>query len=204
MAFQATSGSKREKWVATFIPAVAIFMVAFFYFTFYASPELQKVEGKYNSAVRGTVTPDVIAQLEWNASKLRDEREDLNTMIRSGDEELQAKSQAFRELSPTAKHSAVTALCREQGVAILKDDAVKDLRLPSLRQKSVETLTSLVPPDSIGFRELTVSADYTRIVSLLKELPKIPGVVPVSVKLKKGKAPPNQSPEISWTFGLLM
>ncbi|MEL6105038.1 MAG: hypothetical protein AAFU85_03340 [Planctomycetota bacterium] len=204
MAFQATSGSKREKWVATFIPAVAIFMGAFFYFSFYASPELQKVEGKYNSAVRGTVTPDVIAQLEWSANKLRDERDQLNTSIRSGNEELQAKSQAFRELSPTAKHSAVIALCREQGVAILKDDAIKDVRLPHLRQTSVETLASLVPPDSIGFRELTVSANYTRIVALLIKLPEIPGVVPVSVKLEKGKAAPNASPEISWTFGLLM
>ena len=208
MAFQATSGSQREKWVAAFIPAVAILMISFFYFTFFANPELKKVESKFNSAVSGTVTPDVIAKLEWDAKQLRKDRTELKGVISAVNEEVAAKSGAFQKLSPTAKHSAVTELCREHGVAILKDQTVNEIRLPSLRRKSVETLTSLVPRDAIGFRELTVTADYATIVVLLKKLPEVSGVIPVSVKLEKGKVADSlggsRGPPVSWTVGLLM
>lgn len=208
MAFQPTSGSQREKWVAALIPAVAILLVAFMYITFYANPELKKVESQFNSAVSGGVTPDIIAKLDWDVKQLRDERTELQRTIRAVDEEVTAKSGAFQTLSPTAKHSAVTALCREHGVAILQDQTVKEIRLPALRQESFEALQSLVPRDAISFRELTLVADYATIVVLLEKLPEIPGVIPVSMTLKKSKVADSsgdsQNPAVSWTVGLLM
>lgn len=208
MAFQATSGSQREKWVGAFIPAVAILLVTFMYFTFYANPEMKKVETKYQSAVSEAVTPDVVAKLDYDANKLREEQTELRRTISSVDEEVASKSGTFGQLTPTAKHSAVTALCREHGVAILLDQSVREISLPPLRKKSVDTLKSLLPKDSTSFRELTLSADYRTMVKLLNKLPDVPGVIPLSVKLQKSKAADysndSSTPSVSWTVGLLM
>ena len=208
MAIQTTSGSRREKWVAAFIPAVAILLVTFFYISFYADPQLRKVESQYDSAVRSGVTPDILAKLDWDVKQLSDERTELQRTIRSVDDEVTAKSGAFQRLSPTAKQSAVTALCREHGVAILQDQMVKEIRLPALRQKSFEALQSLVPKDAINFRELTLAADYATIATVLKKLPEIPGVIPVSMTLKKStvtdSSGDSRNPTVTWTVGLLM
>lgn len=208
MAFQATSGSQREKWVGAFIPAAAILLIGFFYINFYAAPELEKVERKFNSTIVGGVGPEVVARLNANAKKLREDQAEMKRMIRSVDDEIAAKSAAFESLNPTAKHSAVTALCRDHDIAILQDQTVKEIRLPPLRRESIETLKSLVSEDAIGFRELTLAANYATVVSLMKKLHKIPGVIPVSVQLKKSKivdsSRESEQPEVSWTVGLLM
>lgn len=208
MALQVTSGSQREKWVAAFIPAVGILLIAFLYITFYVLPAFNEAESKFSSAVSGAVGLDLVAELEADAQALRSERIDLQRSIRSVDDEVTAKSEDFLQLSPTAKHGAVTALCREHGVAILQDQTVKEIRLPTLRQESVETLQSLVPKDATSFRELTLAGDYATIVTLLNKLPKVPGVIPVSVKLKKAgvddSSGDSPSPAVSWTVGLLM
>jgi hypothetical protein len=111
-------------------------------------------------------------------------------------------------LSPTAKHSAVTTLCREHGVAILQDQTVDSIKLPALRNRSIETLQSLVSEEATSFRELTLAGDYSTIVTLLKKLPEVSGVIPVSVTLKKEKVTDSSrdssSPAVSWTVGLLM
>ncbi|MEE3076921.1 MAG: hypothetical protein VX739_14650, partial [Planctomycetota bacterium] len=60
----------------------------------------------------------------------------------------------------------------------------------------------------IHFRELTLMANYTAIVELLNELPKIPGVVPVRVALDKTNqsesAKDSSGPAVKWIVTLLM
>ncbi len=56
MAFKTTSGSTREKWVAAFLPTMAIILASFMYITFYASPEAETVERQYKAAM-SNVTP---------------------------------------------------------------------------------------------------------------------------------------------------
>ncbi len=208
MALQVTSGSQREKWVAAFIPAVAILLVGFLYITFSALPAFNKTEKEFQAAVGGGLGLNAIEQLEAEAQQLRDEQTELQRTIASFDDEVTAKSAAFQRLSLTAKHSAVTALCREHGVAILQDQTADSIKLPALRNKSVETLQSLVSEEATSFRELTLTGDYATIVTLLKKLPEASGVIPVSVTLKKAKAAdsPGDSlnPAVSWTIGLLM
>jgi hypothetical protein len=211
MAIQVSSGSQREKWVAVFLPATAILLVAFMYITFYALPAFNETEREYNSVVSGGVGPEVVASLQAEADALRREQAQLQRTIRLVDDEVIAKSEGFKQLSPTAKHSAVTALCRKLGVAVVQDQAVNDIRLPTLRSDSIETLQTLISKDATSFRELTLSADYPTIVTLMQELPKVPGVIPISVKLTK-KTNSNatdssgvfSSPAVSWTVGLLM
>ncbi len=131
----------------------------------------------------------------------------MQSEIRAVDDEVAANSEAFQKLSPTAKHSAVTALCREHGVAILRDQEVNEIALSTLRKESIETLRSLVPSEAINFRELTLAADYVSVVTVLKKLPEVSGVIPVAVKLEKtslGAPGESQRPFISWTIGLLM
>ncbi|MEM7473743.1 MAG: hypothetical protein AAF483_02045 [Planctomycetota bacterium] len=208
MAFQATSGSQREKWVAAFIPGMAILLITFMYVTFFGFPAERDAKRKLTAASSGALGVNELAELEFQATTLRNERTELQETIRLVNEEVKVKSAAFQELTPTGRHNALTALCREHGVAILKDEPVAKLRLPDLRQKSVETLQSLVSKNATGFRELTVAADYSTIVDLLKEIPQVPGVIPVSVKLEKANVNKvwigSASTEVSWTIGLLM
>ncbi|MEL7499750.1 MAG: hypothetical protein AAFN77_19260 [Planctomycetota bacterium] len=211
MALKASSGSPREKWVLTFIPTVAIFMLAFGYIAFFVNPAMKKLQGKYDSAKSSTITPDVIDQLKWQKEQLLKQQIEMQEIVRSVAKEVAAKSEAFQQLSPTEKHSGVMALCREHGVAILQDTTVKNIALPTLRSKSVETLRLLVPKEAIGFRELTLEASYGKIVALLKSLPDIPGVIPVKVQLEKTAKPESGSvlsvssgTQVSWTVGLLM
>jgi hypothetical protein len=204
MALQVSSGSQREKWVAALIPATIILLGGFLYITFYALPAFNETEKKFQRIADRSVGLDVVAELEAEAQKLRDDRAELQRTISSFDEEVAKKSESFHQLSPTARHSAVTALCRDHGVAILQDQPVDSLKLPSLRKKSIETLQSLVPEEATSFRELTLSGDYGTIVTLLKKLPKVPGVIPVSVTFKKTKVDASPSPAASWTVRLLM
>jgi hypothetical protein len=208
MTLQVTSGSQREKWVAAFIPATAILLVSFLYITFFAMPAFNATEKEFNGAVAGVDSLNVVEELETETQQLRDDRTELRRTISSFDDEVTAKAEAFQELSPTAKHSAVTALCRKHGVAVLQDQTVDSIKLPALRNKSVEALKSLVSEEATSFRELTLAGDYATIVTLLKNLPEVSGVIPVSLTLKKvkvinssGDAP---NPAVSWTVGLLM
>ncbi|MCH2213487.1 MAG: hypothetical protein MK110_19490 [Fuerstiella sp.] len=208
MALQVTSGSRREKWVAAFIPANAILLIGFLYITLYAMPEFNKTETEFDRAVSNFVGPGVIQELEAESQQLRVDRAELKRTISSFDDEVTEKSEAFQQLPLTAKHRAVTALCRKHSVAVLQDQPVDSITLPTLRRKSVETLQSLVSKESISFRELTVAGDYATIVALLQELPEVLGVIPVSVTLKKAKQIDSSSrstdPAVSWTVGLLM
>lgn len=208
MALQISSGSQREKWVAAFIPATAILLVGFLYITFSALPAFNKVEREFKAAVTGGVGLGVVENLQAQAQRLREERAELRRTIRSFDDEVAARSEAFQQLSPTARHGAVIALCREHGVAILQDQTVDSIRLPELRSRSVETLQSLVSEEATSFRELTLAGDYATVVRLLKALPEVPGVIPVSVTLKKSKVADSSGdspdPAVSWTVGLLM
>ena len=204
MALQVSSGSQREKWVAALIPATMILLGGFLYITFYALPAFNETEKKFQRIADRSVGLDVVAELEAEAQKLRDDRAELQRTISSFDEEVAEKSESFQQLSPTARHSAVTALCRDHGVAILQDQPVDSLKLPPLRKKSIETLQSLVPEEATSFRELTLSGDYDTIVTLLRKLPKVPGVIPVSVTFRKTKVVASPGPAASWTVGLLM
>ncbi len=208
MAFQAASGSQREKWVATFLPAMGILLVAFMYISFFGYPALNEAENELKSASTGALGVNELAELKFQAKKLRDEQTTLQQTIRLVADEMKTKSAAFRELSPTARHNALTALCREHEVAILRDEPLTSLVLPELRKKSVETLQSLVSADATSFRELTVAANYATIVALLKELPEVPGIIPVSVKMQKANASNSRvgssGTGVSWTIGLLM
>ena len=208
MAVQITSGSQREKWVATAMPATAILLVGFLYISFYAMPAFEKTEKEYNRAIEGGVQPDVVADLDAEAQQLRDDQTELERIISSFDDELTQKSDSFQRLSPTLKHSAVTALCREHGVAVMRDEPVDSIRLSGIRNKSVETLQTLISKEATSFRELTVACDYATIVTLLKKLPEVSGVIPVSVTLKKASISDSLSDSpssaISWTVGLLM
>ncbi len=204
MAFQVTSGSQREKWVAAFVPATAILLVAFLYITFFALPAFNKAEKDFKSAVGKAVGPELVAALDEDAKQLRRDRNALRDTMSSVEDEVTEKSKAFQQLSPTAKHSAVTALCRQHGVAILLDQTVESIRLPTLRDKSVKTLKSLVPSEAASFRELILTGEYAAIVELLRELPEIPGVIPISMTLTKPNRVDTTSPPVSWTVGLLM
>ena len=118
-----------------------------------------------------------------DAQQLRNDRDALRDTIRSFDDEVTEKSEAFQQLSPTAKHSAVTALCRQHGVAILQDQSVEAINLPDLRNKSVETLQSLVSKEATSFRELTLACDYTPIVTLLKKFDLQTAGMPVTTSI---------------------
>ena len=208
MALQTTSGSSREKWVAAFLPAVAIILITFMYINFSLQPKLEEVERAYSTAIDRAVPVQVVTMLEGELKKLRNDKIELSNTIESVQEEIAAKSVAFEQLSPTAKHSAVTALFKEYEVAILEDQVVKEVRLPKLRDESLQTLRSLIREEAVNFRELTLTADYTTIVALLKKLPDIEGVVPVSLKLTKNDKPTFKidfaMPKVFWQVTLLM
>ena len=130
------------------------------------------------------------------------------TSIRSVEDEVTAKSVAYERSSPTAKHLAVTALFKEYQVALLQDQTAEEIRLPKIRGKSIEILRSLLPEEAINFRELTLTADYLTIITLLKKLPEISGVLPVNITLQKttkvaASEKPN-GPSLVWTITLLM
>ena len=208
MALQTTSGSSREKWVAAFLPAVAIILITFMYINFSLQPKLEKVEREYSTAIDRAVPTQVVTMLEGELKKLRNDKIELSNTIESVQEEIAAKSVAFEQLSPTAKHSAVTALFKEYEVAILEDQVVKEVRLPKLRDESLQTLRSLIPEEAVNFRELTLTADYTTIVALLRKLPDIEGVVPVSLTLTKNDKQTSKidfaMPKVFWKVTLLM
>ena len=189
------------------MPATAILLVGFLYISFYAMPAFEKTEKEYNRAIEGGVQPDVVADLDAEAQQLRDDQAELQRIISSFDDELTEKSNSFQRLNPTVKHSAVTALCREHGIAVVEDQPVDSIKLSGIRHKSVETLKSLVSKET-SFRELTVACDYATIVTLLKKLPEVSGVIPVSVTLEKATVSDplidSRSSAVSWTVGLLM
>ncbi len=208
MALQTTSGSSREKWVAAFLPAVAIILITFMYINFSLQPKLAKVEREYNTAIDRAVPTQVVTMLQGEVKKLRNDKIDLSNTIDSVQEEIAVKSVAFEQLSPTAKHSAVTALFKEYEVAILEDQVVKELMLPTLRNESLQTLRSLIPEKAVNFRELTLTADYSTIVALLRKLPDIAGVVPISLTLTKNDKTSSKidfaTPKVLWKITLLM
>lgn len=208
MALQTTSGSSREKWVAAFLPAVAIILITFMYINFSLQPKLAKVEREYNTAIDRAVPTQVVTMLQGEVKKLRNDKIDLSNTIDSVQEEIAVKSVAFEQLSPTAKHSAVTALFKEYEVAILEDQVVKEVMLPTLRNESLQTLRSLVPEKAVNFRELTLTADYSTIVALLRKLPDIAGVVPISLTLTKNDKTSSKidfaMPKVLWKITLLM
>lgn len=213
MALQTTSGSQREKWVAAFLPSVAIFLVAFLYFNFYAIPEMDAVEQKYNDAVAEAVPPFALTKLEEELQQLRDNQKEMEGTIGSVEDEVTAKSMAYRKLSPTAKHGKVTALFQEFDVAILEDQTTREIKVPTLRKNSIEVLQSLLPEEVVNYRNLTLMTDYPTIVALLKKLPEISGVLPINITLKKTKSVPiktapiseqKEGPSAVWTVTLLM
>ncbi|MEL6898310.1 MAG: hypothetical protein AAFP90_19605, partial [Planctomycetota bacterium] len=207
MAFQTTNGSQRERWVLAFLPAVAIFALAFFYMMFFALPTVARAERDYRNAVTGSVPPGVVDALNQRTRDLAQQQTELRRMMESAEQEVADKARAFQTLSPTAKHAAVTRLIQDQGVAILMDQPVTEVTLPNLRAQSVQTLRSLVPEDSLGFRELTLSGDYATIVLILEKLPEIAGVIPFSITLEKGNLRDASgratASSVSWKVGLL-
>jgi len=208
MAFQATNGSTREKWVAAFLPSIAIVFVTFMYFTFYANSEMEAVERQFNAAVASSIPPSAVDQLNNQWQHLLAEQTALQSTIDAAEAEVTAKSVAFEQLSPTAKHGAVTALFQKYNVAILQDQAASETSLPTLGNKSTEILRSILSKDAIHFRDLTLTADYPTVVALLKNLPEIPGVLPVSIMLEKTKIVASsdapEGPSAVWTVTLLM
>ncbi len=208
MAFKTTSGSTREKWVAAFLPTMAIILASFMYITFYASPEAETVERQYKAAMSNVTPLQFVEQLEHELQQLTAEQKEMQSTIDSVQEELTEKSVAFEQLSLTSKHNAVIALLQEYNVAILEDQISRDTNLPTLRSDSAKILQSLLPQDAINFRDLRLTADYTTVVELLKKLPEIPGVLPVNVLLKKTKSvassdeQENETPV--WTLTLVI
>ena len=136
MAFQKTTGSARERWVAAFLPTVAIALIAFMYFTFYLNPAIQTVESDYETAESEAVIPRVIKELNDELQQLQDNQTELENTINSADDETVAKAVAFEQLSPTAKHRAVTALFQEFDIAILEDQKVQQIN----HQKAPQSL----------------------------------------------------------------
>ena len=208
MALQTTSGSPREKWVAAFLPSVAMILITLMYIIFFMRPELETVQSKFDAAMGNVVPQAVITELDNEWKQLRDDQRELQNTIKSVEDEVTAKSVAYERLSPTAKHLAVTALFKEYQVAILQDQTTQEIRLPKIRSASTETLRSLLPKEAINFRELTLTANYPTIVALLKKLPEISGVLPVNITLQKttkvaSSEEPN-APSAVWTITLLM
>ncbi len=208
MAIQKKSGSAREKWMAAFLPSVAMILIAFMYINFFMKPEFETAQRKFDAAMGSVVPQAVITELDNKWGQLRDDQTELQDTIKSVEDEVTAKSVAYERLSPTAKHLAVTALFKEYQVAILQDQIVEEIRLPKIRGKSIETLRSLLPEEAINFRELTLTTDYPTIITLLKKLPEISGVLPVNITLQKttklaSSEKPN-APSPVWTITLLM
>ena len=79
MALQVSSGSQREKWVAALIPATMILLGGFLYITFYALPAFNETEKKFQRIADRSVGLDVVAVLEAEAQKLRDDRAELQS-----------------------------------------------------------------------------------------------------------------------------
>jgi cellulose synthase/poly-beta-1,6-N-acetylglucosamine synthase-like glycosyltransferase len=208
MAFQAKSGSPREKWIAALLPTVGIILITFIYTSFFLMPTMQSVDEEYKRSMASAISADVIMKLQVNVAQLREEKEELDNTINSVSDEASAKSVAFEELSPTAKHGAVTALFREYDAAIINDQVVADVSLSKLRSNSIDTLETMVSKKAINFRKLTLTADYVTVVELLEKLPEIEGVIPISIMLdkKKGIDPSDESGLLSpvWTVTLLM
>ena len=208
MALQKKSGSAREKWMAAFLPSVAMILIAFMYINFFMKPDFETVQRKLDAAMGSVVPQAVITELANDWGQLRDDQTELQDTIRSVEDEVTAKSVAYERLSPTAKHLAVTALFKEYQVALLQDQTAEEIRLPKIRGKSIEILRSLLPEEAINFRELTLTADYLTIITLLKKLPEISGVLPVNITLQKttkvaASEKPN-GPSLVWTITLLM
>ncbi len=208
MAFKTTSGSTREKWVAAFLPTMAIILASFMYITFYAGPEAETVERQYKAAMDDVIPMQFVKQLEDELQQLIAEQDEMQSTIGSVEEELTVKSVAFEQLSPTSKHNAVIALLQEYNVAILEDQISRDINLPTLRSDSAKILQSLLPEDAINFRDLKLTADYPTVVELLKKLPEIQGVLPVNVLLEKTKSVASsdeaKSSTAVWTLTVLM
>ncbi len=208
MDFKTTSGSTREKWVAAFLPAMAIILASFMYITFYARPEAETVEREYNAAINNATPLQFVKQLEDELQQLTAEQKEMQSRVDSVEEELTEKSVAFEQLSPISRHNAVIALLQKYNVALLKDQISRDINLPIFRSDSVEILQSLLPQDTISFRDLRLTADYPTVVELLKKLPEIPGVLPVNVLLEKTKSvATSDEPEDEtavWTLTVLI
>ncbi len=209
MALQTTSGSLREKWVAAFLPTAAIILVAFLYFNFSLNPEMKEVEKEYNAAKATEVTQAEIDMLKSQSDELRSEVLELETAKKSFETEMEEKKKEFTQQKPTEKHGAVTELFQKYDVAVIQDQLVDEISLPTVSNKSIENLKTFDGfQDLIHFRELTLMADYTAIVELLNELPKIPGVVPVRVALDKTNqsesAKDSSGPAVKWIVTLLM
>ncbi|MAI35861.1 MAG: hypothetical protein CBE00_14100 [Planctomycetaceae bacterium TMED240] len=208
MALQTTSGSQREKWVAAFIPSVAIFLVTFLYFNFYANSQIKTVEAEFDAAVAKAVPQDFLVKLNDDLQQLRFDEKELEQTLKAVEDEITAKSLAYQELSPTAKHAQVTALLHEFNIAILQDQVTRDVNVPDLRNESIEVLKTLLPKQTINYRNLTLTTDYPTVVTLLKKLPEIAGVLPINVTLEKTKriafSEQKQSSSAVWKVTLLM
>lgn len=208
MAFQTTSGSARERWVAAFLPAVATILIAFTYFFFYLNPAIQAVESDFETTKSEAVIPRVVKELNDELEQLQDDQTELEKTINSADDETVVKSAAFEQLSSTAKHRAVTALFQEFDIAILEDQKVQQINLPSLSSESVKVLKSSINKEAANFRNLTLTADYNTIVTLLRKLPEIQGVLPIAITLEKAKASKKlndlEKQSAVWTITLLM
>lgn len=122
---------------------------------------------------------------------------------------MEEKKKEFTQRKPTEKHSAVTELFQKYDVAVIQDQLVDEISLPTVSNKSIENLKTLEGfQELIHFRELTLMANYTAIVELLNEVPRIPGVIPVRVALDKTNqaesAKESEGPTLKWIVTLLM
>ena len=209
MALQTTSGSLREKWVAAFLPTAAIILVAFLYFSFSLNPEMEEVKKEYDAAKAASVSQADIDMLKSQSEELRNEVDELENAKKSFETEMEDKKKDFTQRKPTEKHGAVTELFQRYDVAVIQDQLVDEISLPTVSNKSIENLKTFDGfQELIHFRELTLMANYTAIVELLNELPKIPGVVPVRVALDKTNqsesAKDSSGPAVKWIVTLLM
>ena len=209
MALQTTSGSLREKWVAAFLPTAAIILVAFLYFNFSLNPEMGEVEKEYKAAKAASVSQADIDMRQSQSEELRNEVDELEKAKKSFETEMEEKKKEFTQRKPTEKHSAVTELFQKYDVAVIQDQLVDEISLPTVSNESIENLKTLQGfQELIHFRELTLMANYTAIVELLNEVPKIPGVIPVRVALDKTNqaesAKESEGPTLKWIVTLLM
>ena len=209
MAIQTSSGSTRERWVKALLPAALIVMVYMLLINVGNSREIKSLTEDLEEQRETAVTEDDLASTYAANQAVARERDELNERIAQMQSQIDAAVAEFTGGSPAERMMRIDRLCSELSIAVLQHKPATKVETSKTREESLKTLQSLVPPDSLNYRELEVVARYADMVALMRRLPEtVPGLVPLGVELLKDDSSEGESSlaagERTWRIYVLM
>jgi len=208
MAFQASSGSARERWIKALLPAAVIVLIYVLMINLGRGREIKDLRSKLASTQENGTSEAAVAMARQEVLAATRRRDELKAQIEAAQSGIDASLAQFTDGSPATRVLEVDRLCRELSIALVRQTVTTEVDLSRVRRQSLETLRKLSPGE-VTYRQLDVVGRYGDVVTLLKRLPEmIEGAVPLGVELSEGDQSGAQDKEAGgrrmWRVYLLM